>query len=205
LTSSAGKVKQISGIVCSVHVGSDGELAKEPCQEIDVQIDGIVGDRHRGFERVTWSGDKQPEGTTRRNERQWSAVSLEELGEISEAMDLSEPLSASCLGANFCLSGIPELSRLPKGTLLRFPSGAELCVEEYNPPCRDMGESLVEKYTTHSGETLMFSSFSKAAQFLRGVVGVVEVPGSIHIGDEVTVVLIDPPTWLTRSNETQSK
>ena len=114
--------------VVSVHSGSNKDSSKDSHPSIDVELIGIVGDAHRSYERDTWAGDKQPKGTIRRNERQWSAVSVEELAEISSEMDLSEALTATRLGANLCFSGISQLSRLPKGTLLKFPSGAELMV-----------------------------------------------------------------------------
>lgn len=192
-------MKKISATVVSVHAGSNDDLSKEAHAAIQVELDGVVGDRHRSYERSTWSGDKQPQGTIRRNERQWSAVSVEELAAIADRMDLSEPLSATDLGANLCLSGIDELSRLPKGTVLKFPSGAELMVEEYNPPCHDMGKKLASKYTTRSGEPLASTAFSKAAELTRGVVGVVEVPGTVSPGDDVTVELYATPAWLVRS------
>jgi len=185
----------------SVHAGSNEDLSKEEHATIQVELDGVVGDRHQSYERTTWAGDKQPEGTTRRNERQWSAVSIEELAEIRQAMDLTEPLTATCLGANLCLAGIKELSRLPKGTVLKFPSGAELMVEEYNPPCHDMGRKLASKCTSHSGEPLSSTAFSKAAKLTRGIVGVVEAGGAITAGDEVTVELYEAPAWLARSSE----
>jgi MOSC domain-containing protein YiiM len=149
--------------------------------------------------RETWPGDKQPEGTVRRNERQWSAVSVEELAELTDQLDLSEPLSPATLGANLCLKGIREFSRLPKGTLLKFPSGAELLVEEYNPPCHDMGKQLADKYTTRSGGALASTAFSKAAKLTRGVVGIVEVAGTISTGDEVQIEVYETPPWLVRT------
>ena len=194
-------VQKIAGRVVSVHAGSNEDLSKEEHATIQVELDGVVGDRHQSYERTTWAGDKQPEGTTRRNERQWSAVSIEELAEIQQVMDLTEPLTATCLGANLCLAGIKELSRLPKGTVLKFPSGAELMVEEYNPPCHDMGRKLASKYTSHSGEPLSSTAFSKAAKLTRGIVGVVEVGGAINAGDVVTVELYEAPAWLARSSE----
>ncbi|MEX0706702.1 MAG: hypothetical protein WD078_01965 [Woeseia sp.] len=163
-------------------------------------MDGIIGDRHRAFERRTFTHDKQPEGTTRRNERQWSAVSVEELAEIAAAMGLREPLKASDLGANLCLYGVRQLSRLPKGTTLEFPSGAILLIEEYNPPCLDLGTRLSGKYETLSGKPLSPTAFSKAAKLTRGVVGVVEVAGVILVGDEVIVRPYAPPRWLERSS-----
>lgn len=192
-------VKKLVAKVVSVHAGSNDDLSKEERSTIQVELDGIVGDRHRSYVRETWSGDKQPEGTMRRNERQWSAVAVEELAEIQETLGLNKPLTATTLGANLCIAGINELSRLPKGTLLKFPSGAELLVEEYNPPCHDMGEQLAAKHTTRSGETLASTAFSRVAKLTRGVVGVVEVPGTISAGDEVTAEIYETPPWLVRT------
>ncbi len=192
-------MKKVAARVVSVHAGSNDDLSKDEHPSIQLELDGVVGDRHRSSERRTWQGDKQPEGTIRRNERQWSAVSTEELAEIQEAMDLTEPPSATDLGANLCIAGVPQLSRLPKGTLLKFPSGAELMVEEYNPPCHDMGKKLAAKYTTRSGEPLSSTAFSKAAKLNRGVVGVVEAAGAISAGDEVTIDIYETPAWLQRS------
>ncbi len=194
-------MKKIVAKVVSVHAGSNEDLSKEEHPSIQLELNGVVGDRHRSYDRSTWQGDKQPEGTIRRNERQWSAVSVEELADIQDAMDLNEPLTATCLGANLCLTGLQELSRLPKGTLLKFPSGAELMVEEYNPPCHGMGKKLAAKYTSRSGEPLSSTAFSKAAKLIRGVVGVVEVAGVISSGDEVTIEIYETPAWLVRSSD----
>jgi MOSC domain-containing protein YiiM len=125
-------------------------------------------------------------------------VSVEELAEIDAAMDLADALTPAELGANLCLSGIAQLSRLPKGTVLRFPSGAELVVVEYNPPCKDMGEKLAATHTTNSGKLLEPTAFSKAAKLTRGVVGVVDVPGTVAAGDEVEVTIYETPAWLRR-------
>lgn len=190
---------RLTAQVVSVHAGSNDDMSKEEHASIVVEFDGIVGDAHRSYVRKTWPGDKQPEGTLRRNERQWSAVSVEELAAIQEAMDLTKAPTPTELGANLCLSGIRDLSRLPKGTVLKFPSGAELIVEEYNPPCHDMGKKLADLHTTRSGGPLSSTSFSKAAKLTRGIVGVVEVPGQISAGDEVQVDLYETPSWLPRS------
>lgn len=192
-------MKEITAIVVSVHSGSNDDLSKEQHPSIQVELDGVVGDRHRSYTRKAWAGDKQPQGTIRRNERQWSAVSVEELLDIQHEMDLTEPLTATSLGANLCIKGVAELSQLPKGTLLRFPSGAELVVEEYNPPCHDMSKKLAAAHKTNSGKPLSTTAFSKAAKLSRGVVGSVEVAGVINTGDEVVITLYETPTWLTRS------
>jgi MOSC domain-containing protein YiiM len=126
-------------------------------------------------------------------------VSVEELAEISESMDLTETITAESVGANLCTRGIVELSRLPKGTLLKFSSGAELIVEEFNPPCSDMSKKLAGLHQTNSGETISDTAFSKASKLTRGVVGVIEAAGTISAGDEVTVELYETPSWLVRS------
>lgn len=187
------------GQLDSVHIGAPGsEFSKDACTSVQAELDGIVGDRHRSVQRETWAGDKQAEGTVRRNERQWSAVSVEELEFMQQEMDISEALTATILGANFCFKGIPKLSQLAKGTILQFPSGAELMVEEYNPPCPEMAAKLASIFTKNSGEPLGSSDFPKAAKFSRGLVGIVEVAGVINAGDTVTVKPYEPAPWLSR-------
>ena len=192
-------VTKIVAQVVTVCAGSNDDLSKEEHPGIQLELDGVVGDRHQSFERSTWAGDKQPKGTVRRNERQWSAVSVEELAGIQEAMDLVEPISASSLGANLCLKGISQLSRLPKGTTLTFDSGVVLTVVEYNPPCLDMGQKLAALHTSRSGVPIAPTAFSKAAKLTRGVVGVVDVAGTINAGADVTVEIYQTPEWLIRS------
>ncbi|MDH4072506.1 MAG: hypothetical protein OEV41_05310 [Gammaproteobacteria bacterium] len=185
-------MKTLQGQVVSVHSGSNEDLSKEAHASIMVELDGIVGDHHRGYVRKCWAGDKQAEGSTRRNERQWSAVSVEELAEIAADMGSADAISAASVGTNLCIEGIPSLSRLPKGTMLKFPSGAELIVEEYNPPCRHM--SAIQGKLHGVSET----AFSKASALKRGIVGVVEAAGAITAGDTVTVVIYETPAWLAR-------
>ena len=77
-----GIMKNIKATVISVHAGSNDDLSKESHDSITAELDGFVGDRHKSYTREAWAGDKQEKGTIRRNERQWSAVSVEELAEI---------------------------------------------------------------------------------------------------------------------------
>jgi len=186
-------MKELVGLLVSVHVGNNEDLSKEGQSSLEAKLDGFVGDKHSGFEREAWLGDKDPEGTIRRNERQWSGVSVEELAIIEKKMDLKEPLTAETLGANICVEGIPDFSQLSKSARLVFPSGAVLAVEEGNPPCADMGEQITAKYTTHSGERAGGHLFAARAFGLRGVVGVVDVAGVINAGDKVVVQTVEPP------------
>jgi|TARA_B100000886_G_scaffold225154_1_gene156769 hypothetical protein len=190
-------LKKIIGKIDSLFLGViEEELIKRSVKQLEFRLDGVIGDRHAGFERVTWEGDdKQVANTLRRNERQWSAVSSEELDEISEKMNLRVPLNAGDIGANFCVSGANNFSKLPKGTIFKFDSGVELIVEEYNPPCLGMSKNLAQKILDKNGNVLDETLFLQVAKYLRGLVGVVEVPGIIHKNDEFLIIPYTSPRW----------
>jgi hypothetical protein len=185
--------KTLAGKVVSLHLGKNEDLSKEQRQMLTAEIGGFAGDKHHGPVRKAWEGDWEPKGTLRRNERQWSAVSVEELAHISERLELTEPLTPATLGANLCIEGVAEFSLLPKGTKLVFPSGAVLVVEEYNPPCADMGAQILAQYSSHSNLLESAQSWLRPAAGRRGVIGVIDVPGEIHTGDEVEVRIFEPP------------
>jgi len=186
-------MKKILGSVVSVHAGDNEDMTKEARDHVTVELDGFEGDKHRGFTRIAASWDPEPTGTPRRNERQWSGVSAEDLETIRERMKLAEPLVATTVGANICISGVPYFSQLPKGTKLRFPSGAVLMIEEENPPCGDMGESIESRHTSVGGQPVKGKLFPKLALGLRGVVGYVDLAGRIEPGDEVVVEPYEDP------------
>jgi len=185
--------KTLTGKVAALHMGNNEDLSKQPRASLQAEIGGFMGDKHQGPVRETWDGEWQPAGTIRRNERQWSAVSVEELAYITKCLELTEPLTPETLGANLCIEGIPGFSLLPKGTALWFPSGAVLSVEEYNPPCGDMGAQIAAKYASHSGEPLTEKSWLRPAAGRRGLVGVIDVAGEINVGDEVEVRVYEDP------------
>jgi MOSC domain-containing protein YiiM len=187
----------MQGRVASAFLGAPGTLRKDNQASIDFAIDGIVGDRHRGPTRRCWEQtDKQPGGTERRNERQWSAVAQEDLDVVSEKLNLVAPLAAGDVAVNLSIEGVPDFSRLPRGTTLAFAGGVVLMVEEYNPPCSRMSHFVAEQYPTRSGETLADTDFIEASKFCRGLVGVVEVPGTVAVGESVTVAPEVLPKWL---------
>ena len=188
------KTRHLTGKLVSVHAGGNEDLSKQRRDSVQVELDGFSNDKHRGYSRIAYAGDREAQGTELRNDRQWSGVSIEELAEISRKLDLSQSLAPETLGANLCIEGIPGFSLLPKGTRLKFPSGAVLVIEEYNPPCTDMGAQVAAKYTTNSGLPLDKKQFLKPASGRRGVVGVVDVPGMINSGDEVLVEVFEAPT-----------
>ncbi len=191
-------MKKIIGQVHSVHTGSNNNLGTIEEPYIEVELDGIINDPHRGYTRETWAGDKQKKGTIRRNERQWSAVSIEEIEAIETSMKIKNAINASSLGANLCFLGIPNLSALPKGSILKFPSGVELIVEEYNPPCLAMGKKIAAEHKNNENQSIDDTLFSKAGKLNRGIVGVIETTGRINQGDEVTVITYEEPAWKER-------
>ena len=188
---------KLIGKVTEISLGhEDDEFCMQPTTALYAELEGFKGDRHFSIAREAWAGDdKQPEGTIRRNERQWSAMSVEEANAIAEQMDLKEPLTAANLSVNMLIQGIPHFSLLPKGSIIKFPSGAELVVEEYNPPCIGMGEKLANSLSTNSGEPLKPASFTRAAALTRGLVGVIDVAGKIQVGDEIIVTVYKTPRW----------
>ena len=186
-------MKKLTGTVVSVHVGDNDAMEKPARQSLQAELDGFVDDGHRGYSRVCYPGDTEPEGTVRRNNRQWSGVSLEELALIQNSMDLTAEITSSSVGSNLCIGGIDNFSQLPMGTRLIFPSGATLAIEAYNPPCAEMSEKIAGLHSTHSGKPIHRAAFAQAARRLRGVVGVIDVPGEIHTGDEVIAVVYEPP------------
>ena len=85
--------KTFDAKLVSVHVGKTIEFIKDSIGSAQVELDGFVGDKHRSYMRGIYEGEAYPPGTIRRNNRQWSAVSLEELAMISESMNLAQNLT----------------------------------------------------------------------------------------------------------------
>lgn len=169
----------------SIHIGVAGEEGRRPVGRVEAELDGLAGDKFRGFTRIAESWDQEATGTPRRNERQWSAVSREDLATIAEKMDLAEALAPETLGANFCFAGVPGISLLAKGSKLIFPSGAVLMVEEETLPCVEMGELIADLHTRRSGGSVESKFFPKLSLGLRGTLGIVDVPGELNVGDKV--------------------
>ena len=91
--------KDSTATLSSLHIGRTVAFAKNSIETAQVELDGFVGDKHRGYMRGAYEGDSYPVGTIRRNDRQWSAVSIEELAQITEGMNLQDSLTAETLGA----------------------------------------------------------------------------------------------------------
>lgn len=173
----------MQGRVELLFVGHKRSVRKQPCALIELRGDGIIGDRHSGPTKKADGRDKGfVRGTIIRNWRQWSAISTEELEEIGSRLAVPE-FDGTLLGSNIVISGIPAFTKLPKGTLLQFPNAA-LFVEDENAPCTKAGKLIASEYLSVTPH-----GFVAAARGRRGLVGVVHTPGTIHVGDEVRVVI----------------
>lgn len=157
---------------------------------IAVGLDGLAGDRHAGTarpacSRVPW----YPRGTPIRNSRQVSIVAPDEIAEIARRLNLAE-LRPGWIGANLVIEGVPQLTRLPPGTRLHFPSSAALVVEAENQPCRHAGAAVAAA----TGAPVELE-FAKAARGLRGLVGWVERAGELCAGDAIKVKVPAQRLW----------
>lgn len=160
----------------------------EQVDRLSLTLAGIPGDRHSGFHKAAGVREKNlyPAGTPIANLRQWSAVSVEELGQIAEVMQI-ETVKPEHLGANFVFEGIPNFTELPPFTRIRIgkaPHQATLVVYEENRPCRYPQEAM-EK----DGVVVQGQAFSKAAMNKRGLVGWVEKGARVTPGDPVAIFL----------------
>ncbi len=157
-------------------------LEKIALTEAHLQFSGMEGDCHGGLTRPSDSRmlKQYKRGTTVRNSRQLSILSLEELAEVAERMGIPA-VKPEWVGANLVVRGIPDLTLLPPSSRLQFPSGAMVVIDAENHPCRYPADIIAR----HHPEARM--GFVKAAMHKRGLVGWVEAEGMIRTGDAITI------------------
>ena len=155
--------------------------------ELVFDLQGIKGDRHQGYETV--SGNRfttlYPKGTKVRNNRQWSAISSNEVIEISRNLGIQNRLTPELLGVNILLEGVDNISQLPSMRYLvlspydkfepRRPEDVTLVIYGQALPCTIAGKALVEPFRDDSLE----KEFPKCALGLRATTGWVEKGGII--------------------------
>lgn len=150
---------------------------------LELTYEGIPGDRHAGLTRP--SNAREPwyqRGTEMRNEQQVSILADDELASIANDLELDE-IKPQWLGGNISLSGIAHLSLLPPRTLLMFEGGVTVRIDGDRGPCKIAGRGLADQFKDR--EDLVFA-FPKIAKYRRGLVGWVEVPGTIKPGENVS-------------------
>lgn len=157
-------------------------LEKAAVRQARLLFSGMEGDCHGGLTRPSDSRmlKQYKRGTTVRNSRQLSILSLDELAEVAERMGIPA-VKPEWVGANVVVRGIPDLTLLPPSSRLQFPSGAMVAIDAENHPCRYAADIIAK----HHPEARM--GFVKAAMHKRGVVGWVEAEGMIRAGDSITI------------------
>jgi hypothetical protein len=188
--------RKLSAKVAALYVAPSDHFQTCPVEALQLGFDGIDGDFHAGATRR--SGGREPwypRGTEMRNERQLSIVGADELAVIAERMGLAE-IKPEWIGANLLIEGVPHLSMLPSGTLLFFKGGVTIKVDAQNGPCRIAGRSIAKNAAMADIEAGALA-FPKAAKRLRGLVAWVEKPGSITVGEEISVRV--PEQWIYRA------
>ena len=174
--------RQTMGTVASLHVGNAKKTATTPVPSLTLTFAGIVSDVHSGATRV--AGAREPafrRGTRLANLRQVSLVSTEELDIIAWRMGI-ERLDPGWLAANIAIEGAGPISQLPRGTIMRFPSGASLYVSELNSPCR-AAANLIRRHGRVPEEQM--SRFVQHSMGRRGLVAFVYTEGDVNAGDPI--------------------
>jgi hypothetical protein len=172
-------------VVLAVYVGAAQAVDSVVQPSIECTLEGIVGDRHFGFTKP--AGVREPDyerGTIIRNNRQFSALSQEELTKIAASLQVPK-IEAEWLGANILLEGMEEFTQLPPLSRLVFDGGAVLRVFGANQPCRYPGDVIQSHYPDHPR---LSADFVRNAMQCRGIVGWVEHPGTITAGQGVQVI-----------------
>lgn len=185
---------KILGTYISVHSDKaykgDDYFVTKPVEKLEFTTEGIFGDRHFGYE-VSSGGRFQTlyqRGSIVRNNRQWSAISTNELEEIGKNLGIEEKLTAELLGINLLIEGIDKLSLLKPMTYIALSQCANfkpkrnedavLVVYAEAIPCKIAGKALVEPF----GDTSLEGRFMRAANFKRGTTGWVEKGGIVMPG-----------------------
>ena len=172
----------MSPLVVATHVWPKGDETPRPCDVLELDFGGAIGDRHYGLtmKSDTRQKDVFPRGTEIRNHRQVSIVDLAELAVIAQRMGIAE-IAPGLIADNICTEGIEHLTQLPHMTRLIFEGGAVLMLGGENFPCTIAGAMVSAVHGTAK------SKFPKAAMGLRGVTGWVEHPGLVRPGMAIEV------------------
>lgn len=176
----------MTGIVEKVLIAADpNSMASVAQKSVKVSFEGFEGDKHTGWTKPSDGRTKfYPRGTTIRNNRQISIVSIEEMAEVAEELNIPE-MPPEWMGANLLIKGIPNLTGLKPNTRLLFSSGPTLLITEENFPCMIMTKEVCSHFTDRPD---LEENIVRVAMHKRGLVAVVELPGEIKEGDEVKVL-----------------
>ncbi|KQT52807.1 MULTISPECIES: MOSC domain-containing protein [unclassified Aureimonas] len=183
--------RKLSGRIAGLYAALGEDFVSAPVEALDLSFDGIAGDVHGGPTRR--SGGREPwykRGTEMRNERQLSLLAPDELAQAAEALGIPE-IKPEWIGGNMLIEGIADLTHLPPRTLLFFEGGATVKIDGDNAPCRLAGRSIARHF---EGRADIEMGFPKAAKNRRGLVGWIEKPGRVALGEAFEARL--PEQWI---------
>ena len=172
----------MNALVVATHVWPQGAQTPSPCDVLELDFGGPIGDRHHGLTMKSDTRQKEffARGTEIRNHRQISIVDLAELATIAQAMGIAT-IAPGLIADNICTEGIDGLTQLPRMTRLIFDGGAVIMLGGENFPCTIAGAMIGSVHGTAP------EKFPKAAMGLRGVTGWVEHPGVVRPGMAIDV------------------
>lgn len=153
-------------------------------KKLEVLLAGIKYDRHFGLSRNSdvRTAKLLPRGVEVANLRSITIVSTEELQEISA--DMGVEVFPDDLEANVTLSGIPNLTKLPPGTFMKFPRNTILFITAENLPCVIPGQHVMQRGVDKKAAL----QFAKCAMGKRGLTAMTFASGFIKVGDEVEIL-----------------
>jgi MOSC domain-containing protein len=181
--------RQTIGTVASLHVGNAKKSPSTSVPSLTLTFAGIVSDRHCGPTRT--AGAREPafrRGTLLANLRQVSLVSMEELNIMASRMGLQR-LDPGWLAANIAIEGAGPITQIPRGTVLRFPSGASLYISDLNSPCR-AAANLIRRCA--GAPECRTSKFVWHSMGRRGLVAFVYVEGDVYARDPIEFLFPQP-------------
>jgi len=194
---SALKRTRFTGTITWLGIVTDRDVAlpSDPVQTITATFAGPMGEAHGGLTRPSCSRVKgqYPRGTTIRNVRQFSVLSVEDLAAIAADMGLPS-LDPALLGATLVIEGIPDLTHLPPSSRLQAAGGCTLVVDMENRPCTLPARPIENRHPTFG------KAFKPAAKDRRGVTAWVEREGTLTVGETITLHIPDQPVWAHLDN-----
>jgi len=174
-----------------IHEQDNKDISSVAQDTIAVTFEGFTGDSHSGLTRKSCVRVKRQYqiGTVIRNTRQISIVSEEELSLIAERLSIPA-IKPEWLGANICVSGIPDLTCIPPSARLLFSGGVSLVVDAENEPCQYPAQ-IIDSYHPGSGKL-----FVKNALGCRGITAWVEREGILQCTETVDVHIPRVRQWI---------
>lgn len=165
-------------------------LETQRVSALTCDLQGLQGDRHYGYSLKAGGRQKKlyTKGATLRNNRQWMAISDDELAALQRNLKLREKPGAAHIGGNVQIDGLGPVSQWPPLTHLVFSPHASFSPQQPEDvvwvvyaevlPCRIAGRALAHRFQ----DPKLVDAFPKAAIGIRGCTGYVDKGGVIRHG-----------------------